>query len=51
MAKNLIEKYYLIDLGVDEGVGKWFLRKFGEMMRFGFVWLRIKCNVEHLRTQ
>jgi len=42
MAKNLIEQYHLTDLGVEEGVGKWFLRKFG----IGFVWLRIKCNGE-----
>jgi hypothetical protein len=48
MAKNLIEQYHLTDLGVEEGVGKWFLRKFGEMMRIGFFWFRIKCNGELL---
>jgi hypothetical protein len=48
MAKNLIEQYHLTGLGVDEGVGRWFLRKFGEMVRIGLVWLRIKCNGELL---
>jgi len=48
MAKNLIEQHHLTDLGVDEGEVKWFLRIFGEMMRIGFVWLRIKCNGELL---
>jgi len=48
MAKNHREHYLLTDLGVDESVGKWILRKFGEMMRIGLVWLRIKCNGEIL---
>jgi hypothetical protein len=48
MAQNLTEKYHLTDLGVDKGVGKWFLRKFYEMMRIGFVWLRRNCNGELL---
>jgi len=48
MAKKIIEQYHLTDLGVDEGVGKWFLSKFGEMVRIGLVWLRIKCNGELL---
>jgi hypothetical protein len=48
MVKNHKEPHHLTDLGVEEGVGKWILRKFGEMMRIGFVWLRIKCNGELL---